>query len=335
MTPETDRSPTTPARTCAGSFPPCSGRAVGDSLPVWMPRAGRHAEQVVLLVLDGLGWEQLEDRRALMPALTSLAGGADHHRGADDDGDRAELDRHRADPGRARPARVPDGARRRGAQRAALEPPAGTAGAPTRRATSSPSPPSSAMRCRWCRPAELQRVGVHRGPPARLAPGRLAGGLGDPRRGRAAARRGERFVYAYYGGIDKTAHERGFGDFYDAELRAADRLVADVLEPLPPRAVLLVTADHGQVDVGDSIVEPDPDLLAMVAAAVGRGPVPVVARASAARPTSCSPRQQPSLRRQAWVVTREQIIDERWFGPTVRRRWPPASATSPSSPTSR
>ena len=39
---------------------------------------------------------------------------------------------------------------------------------------------------------------------------------------------GERFVYAYYGGIDKTAHERGFGEFYDAELRFADRLVADV-----------------------------------------------------------------------------------------------------------
>ena len=64
-------------------------------------------------------------------------------------------------------------------------------------------------------------------------------------------RAGERFVYAYYGGIDKTAHERGFGEFYDAELRFADRLVADVLDALPPGAVLLVTADHGQVDVGD------------------------------------------------------------------------------------
>ena len=63
-------------------------------------------------------------------------------------------------------------------------------------------------------------------------------------------RAGERFVYAYYGGIDKTAHERGFGEFYDAELRFADRLVADVREQLPPGAVLLVTADHGQVEVG-------------------------------------------------------------------------------------
>ena len=66
-------------------------------------------------------------------------------------------------------------------------------------------------------------------------------------------RAGERFVYAYYGGVDKTAHERGFGDFYDAELRAADRLVGDILDVLPPGAALLVTADHGQVDVGDRI----------------------------------------------------------------------------------
>ena len=49
-------------------------------------------------------------------------------------------------------------------------------------------------------------------------------------------RAGEQVVYAYYGGIDKTAHERGFGDFYDAELVAADRLVADVLAVLPSGA---------------------------------------------------------------------------------------------------
>ena len=45
-------------------------------------------------------------------------------------------------------------------------------------------------------------------------------------------RGGERFVYAYYGLVDKTAHERGFGEYYDAELRTADRLVGDVLDAL-------------------------------------------------------------------------------------------------------
>ena len=44
--------------------------------PVWFPDAARHAEQIVLLILDGLGWEQLEAHQSLMPALTSLTGGA-------------------------------------------------------------------------------------------------------------------------------------------------------------------------------------------------------------------------------------------------------------------
>ena len=65
----------------------------------------------------------------------------------------------------------------------------------------------------------------------------------------ALLRDGERFVYAYYDGVDKVAHEYGLGRHYDAELQATDRLVADMAAVLPPGAVLLVTADHGQVDV--------------------------------------------------------------------------------------
>ena len=44
---------------------------------------------------------------------------------------------------------------------------------------------------------------------------------------------GEPFVYAYYDGVDKVAHEYGLGDHYDAEVAFADRLVADVLSVLP------------------------------------------------------------------------------------------------------
>ena len=60
-------------------------------------------------------------------------------------------------------------------------------------------------------------------------------------------------MYCYYGGIDKIAHERGFGPFYEAELRFADQIVAETLAVLPPGAALLVTADHGQVDVGERV----------------------------------------------------------------------------------
>jgi len=41
---------------------------------------------------------------------------------------------------------------------------------------------------------------------------------------------GESFVYAYYEGIDKVAHEYGLGDAYDAELVFVDRLVEFLIE---------------------------------------------------------------------------------------------------------
>lgn len=57
-------------------------------------------------------------------------------------------------------------------------------------------------------------------------------------------------VYAYYPGVDSVAHEFGLhDDVYRRELRAADRIVADLLSVLPPTAALLVTSDHGQVQM--------------------------------------------------------------------------------------
>jgi hypothetical protein len=55
-------------------------------------------------------------------------------------------------------------------------------------------------------------------------------------------------VYAYYPGVDSVAHEFGLRDaVYRRELRAADRIVADLLAALPATAALVVTSDHGQV----------------------------------------------------------------------------------------
>ena len=41
----------------------------------WIPEPARDARQIVLLVLDGLGWEQLGTRRALTPNLSTMTGG--------------------------------------------------------------------------------------------------------------------------------------------------------------------------------------------------------------------------------------------------------------------
>jgi len=39
-------------------------------VPPWMPESVGHARQVVLLVVDGLGWEQLRARPGLTPTLS-------------------------------------------------------------------------------------------------------------------------------------------------------------------------------------------------------------------------------------------------------------------------
>src|SRR5262245_57723388 len=45
-------------------------------LPSWFPAPVAAADQIVLLILDGLGWDQLRDHSALLPALTSFTGGS-------------------------------------------------------------------------------------------------------------------------------------------------------------------------------------------------------------------------------------------------------------------
>jgi predicted AlkP superfamily pyrophosphatase or phosphodiesterase len=127
---------------------------------------------------------------------------------------------------------------------------------------------------------------------------------------------GERFVYAYYAGVDKIAHERGFGPFYDAELRAADRLVGDLLEVLPPGAALLVTADHGQVSVGSNIVTPTAGLLEHVALQSGEGRFRWMHAHRGARDDLLAAATE-EFGDTGWVRTREELITDGWFGPTV------------------
>jgi predicted AlkP superfamily pyrophosphatase or phosphodiesterase len=127
---------------------------------------------------------------------------------------------------------------------------------------------------------------------------------------------GERFVYAYYDGVDKVAHEYGFGPHYDAEVRAADRLVADVLAAVPADTVVLVTADHGQVHVGPAILDPSPEVLAGVRFQSGEGRF----RWYHTRPGAqhdVEAAATGAFASVAWIVTVEQVLDENWLGPYV------------------
>lgn len=133
---------------------------------------------------------------------------------------------------------------------------------------------------------------------------------------------GHQFVYAYYDGIDKIAHERGFGDFYDAELRLVDGLVGDVITQLPPGAALVVTADHGQVMVEDRTVQVDTDVLTLVRSMTGEGRFRWLHARPGAKADLVDAAQEKHGH-HAWVVSREQAIASGWFGPVVS---PPVAA---------
>ena len=126
---------------------------------------------------------------------------------------------------------------------------------------------------------------------------------------------GERLVYGYYPNVDTVAHEHGIqGDFYRAELRAADWLVGSLLEALPESAALLVTSDHGQVQI-----EPDAwielsGLGSLVAFQAGdaRFRYLYAKRGAAAELAEAAHAEAGA---HAWVLTREQLFDEGWLGP--------------------
>jgi hypothetical protein len=124
---------------------------------------------------------------------------------------------------------------------------------------------------------------------------------------------GAPFVYAYYEGIDKVAHALGLGDHFDDELCAVDRLVGDVLSVLPPGAQLVVTADHGQVEVGSSVEVLGDEIMRNVSLISGEGRF----RWLHARPGAAADLTETATdlyRDIAWIRTRDQIIQDGWLG---------------------
>lgn len=282
----------------------------------WLPTPARGARQVVLLVLDGLGWEQLRERTSVAPTLSAMTGGpvttvapsttataltsittgltpGEHgivgYR-VELQGDVVNMLRWWGTNGDARRQVEPR--------------------------TVQPFAPFLGESVPVVSKAELESSAFTE---AHLRGGRPTGYRASSSLAVTVGqllRDGERFVYAYYDGVDKIAHERGFGEFYDAELATADRLVADVIDRLPAGAVLLVTADHGQVDVGDRIVEPHRDLLALTRQQSGEGRFRWLhARPGAADDLLAAAREHHGD--LAWVHSRAEMVEAGWFGPVV------------------
>jgi predicted AlkP superfamily pyrophosphatase or phosphodiesterase len=280
-------------------------------LPAWMPAIVADASQMVLLVIDGLGFEQLSDRHHLAPTLAGMHGGSistvapsttatalsslvlgcppgEHgvvgYR-INVGGDVLNVLRWQTPDGDAREVIRPDEIQGRPAF-------GGRHPAVVTRAEFSGSGFTA---------AHMSDVRFH----GWRVTSTMVTAISQ------LLRAGESFVYAYYDGVDKVAHEFGLGEHYDAEVVATDRLVGDIVSALPSGAVLVITSDHGQVQVGDAVVAVHDDVMAHVELLSGEGrfrwlharPGRAAALVEAARALHGS---------EAWVRTRDEVIADEW-----------------------
>jgi hypothetical protein len=125
---------------------------------------------------------------------------------------------------------------------------------------------------------------------------------------------GEKFVYAYYPGVDEVAHAYGLNNgFYLRELAAADALVGNLLDVLPSDTALVVTADHGQVHLEpESWIEID-ELHPMIAAQAGDGRFRYLYARKGMAPDLLSA-AHASLDGVAWVLSRKEVLEAGWIG---------------------
>ncbi|MGW4367159.1 alkaline phosphatase family protein [Nocardia takedensis] len=134
-----------------------------------------------------------------------------------------------------------------------------------------------------------------------------------------ALRAGDRsLVYAYHGDLDSTGHVRGpSSEAWLLELAHVDRLAAAIAAHLPPDSALLVTADHGMVELTSTV---DYDRTPTLREGVERlGGEPrarhVYTREGAAEDVARAWREQ--LGADFAVLTRAEAIGRGWFGPVV------------------
>jgi hypothetical protein len=282
--------------------------------PNWFPQPLQEAERIVLLVIDGLGYEQLQRHAHIAPNLMSLVGGsittiapsttASALTSLVTGASPAEhgIVGYRMDMGDSIMNSLRWWSDTRDLRK--VHPPA----------TVQPIPPFVGMTIPVVSRAELEGSAFTE---AHLRGSRPCGW-------RAASSivaqcgnlisSGEKFVYAYYDGIDKIAHERGFGAYYDSEIAATDWLVGSLLNSLPSGTTLAITADHGQVQVDDNVVHLSDDIKASLHHQSGEGRFRWL-HAKRGQESDLLQIATDSYSDIAWVASRDQVIEEAWLGP--------------------
>lgn len=138
-------------------------------------------------------------------------------------------------------------------------------------------------------------------------------------RAEAALREGDRaYVTVYHADLDATGHRRGVGSAeWRFQLRFVDLLAERIASVLPPGALLCVTSDHGMVDPGERLdADRTPELLDGVALLGGDARCRYVYAEPGARDDVLAA-WRAVVGDRAWVVPREEAVADGWFGPVA------------------
>ncbi len=297
----------------ASVVPALSGLSGG--IPDWLPSEAV-ADQTVLLVLDGLGWNQLQERSSRVPFLASLVGGPITSVAPSTTATALTSITTGLTPGEHGLVGY-----RISVDGAVLNSLRWYANGRDMRAEIPPRDIQSAPAFPGQHPvvvtrAEFEETGFTQ---AHIGGVRFCGFrtqstlVAETIR---LLREGESFIYAYYDGIDKVAHEYGLGDQYMAELISIECMIQHLVENLPTGTALVITADHGQVEVGTNLVNLHSDVMAHVSYQSGEGRFRWLhARPGRARVLLDAVRAHHG--ELAWVRSRDETINEGWFGSKV------------------
>ena len=295
----------------------------GSAAPAWLPAKVLQARQILLLVLDGLGWLQLRDRTEVAPTLTDMAGGPIT----------TVAPSTTAAALTSISTGLPPGEHGVVGYRIAV---GGSSGPPhgeilnALRWSTGNGDARRRHDPRLFQPCEM--FGSQRPPvvtraqfadsgftAAHLSDTRLFGyadrvGLVDQVLGAFA--REEPFVYAYWDDIDRTAHEFGLAERYNDELAACDAMVAELLHRLPAGTAVVVTADHGQVHVGERLIHLPAEVTGLVDGQSGEARFRWLhSRPGAASDLLAAAHQ--AFDHVGWVRSVDEVLSAGWLGDRV------------------
>lgn len=129
-------------------------------------------------------------------------------------------------------------------------------------------------------------------------------------------------AYVYWGQVDSAGHMFGTGSrAWLRALREIDEALKRLARLLPDGTLLVVTADHGMIDVPHNLrvdLAGRPDLQPGIEVLAGEARF-AQAYCTAGQGHAVAARLDEAFGDRAWVRTRDQAISQEWFGPVDAR----------------